>query len=169
MSAIDDKYFALGGPGGFLGNPIDEELAFGNGVHVRNFMNGFIAWSPGTGAFEVHGAIGQKWIQFDPQWKVLGLPVTDELGTPDGHGRYNHFERGSIYWTPETGAHEVHGAIRDKWGSLGWERGQLRYPISDEKSTSDGHGRFSQFQGGTIFWTPEGGAVVRLGQRLDDN
>ncbi len=23
MSAIDDKYFALGGPGGFLGNPAD--------------------------------------------------------------------------------------------------------------------------------------------------
>lgn len=28
--------------------------------------------------------------------------------------------------------HEVHGAIRDKWASLGYERGLLGYPISDE-------------------------------------
>jgi uncharacterized protein with LGFP repeats len=25
----------------------------------------------------------------------LGYPVTDETGTPDGHGRYNHFQGGT--------------------------------------------------------------------------
>ena len=30
------------------------------------------------------------------------------------------------------GAQEVHGAIRDKWASLQWERGPLGYPMSDE-------------------------------------
>ena len=44
----------------------------------------------------------------------LHYPVTDETGTPDGVGRFNHFEGGSIYWTPGTGAKEVHGAIRDQ-------------------------------------------------------
>ena len=63
----------------------------------------------------------------------MGFPVTDELGTPDGRGRFNHFEGGSIYWTPQTHAHEVHGAIRDKWASMGWERSRLGYPIGDEK------------------------------------
>ena len=55
----------------------------------------------------------------------LGYPVTDESGTPDHVGRFNHFEGGSIYWTPQTGAHEVHGAIRALWASLGWERSGL--------------------------------------------
>jgi uncharacterized protein with LGFP repeats len=41
----------------------------------------------------------------------------------------------------------------------------LGYPISDERTPPDGHGRFSRFQGGDIVWTPEGGADVR--QRID--
>ncbi|WP_413754339.1 hypothetical protein [Streptomyces sp. R-74717] len=30
--------------------------------------------------------------------------------------------------TSETGAHPVWGAIRDKWGGLGWEGGKLGFP-----------------------------------------
>jgi uncharacterized protein with LGFP repeats len=26
----------------------------------------------------------------------------------------------------------VHGAIRDKWAALGWERGVAGYPLTDE-------------------------------------
>jgi uncharacterized protein with LGFP repeats len=95
----------------------------------------------------------------------LGFPTTDETGTPDGRGRYNHFEGGSIYWTPENGAHEVHGAIRDKWASLGWERSHLGYPVGDEETPPNGQGRYSKFEGGHILWTPEGGTEVR--QRID--
>ena len=80
---------------------------------------------------------------------VLGYPVTDETGTPDGIGRFNHFANdGSIYWTPATGAREVHGLIRAKWASLGWERGCLGYPISDTTSTAGGER--SAFQQGAI-------------------
>ena len=53
---------------------------------------------------------------------MLGYPVTDETITPDGRGRYNHFQYGSIYWTPFTAAHETHGAIRERWASLGWDK-----------------------------------------------
>jgi len=48
--------------------------------------------------------------------------------------------------------------IRDKWQELAWERGRLGYPLSDEQPMQGG--RFSRFQGGTIKWTPSGGAVV---------
>jgi len=88
----------------------------------------------------------------------LGAPLTDEIGTPDGVGRFNHFQGGSIYWTPQHGAFEVHGAIREKWSKLGWETGYLGYPITDETKTPDGVGRFNHFQGGSIYWTPELGA-----------
>lgn len=167
MSAIDDKYFALGGPNGFLGQPVDagagsQEMETANHRgRFRDFAGGTICWSPETGAFEVHGEIRVKWAQFRGELGFLGFPLTDELPTPDGHGRYNHFQGGSIYWTPETGAHEVHGAIRRQWANMGWERSWLGYPTSDELSTPDGHGRYSEFQRGIIYWTPEGGTVVK--------
>lgn len=86
-----------------------------------------------AGAFEVHGAIREKYLALGAEASILGYPLTDETGTPDGIGRYNHFQAGSIYYTPGSYAHEVHGLIRDRWSSLGWERNpQLGYPISDE-------------------------------------
>jgi uncharacterized protein with LGFP repeats len=171
MSAIDEKYAALGGPGGFLGQPADEGAGSAemptsdNRGRVRDFENGSIYWSAGTGANEVHGDIRVKWATLHGERGFLGFPTTDELGTPDGRGRFNHFQGGSIYWTPQTRAHEVHGAIRDHWASLGWERSRLGFPTSDEKGTSDGQGRFSEFEGGAIFWHPSRGIEVR--HRID--
>jgi hypothetical protein len=82
---------------------------------------------------------------------LLGAPITDERGTPDGLGRYSVFETGSIYWTPTLGAHEVHGRIRDAWAAAGWEAGRLGYPIGDEYA--DGDGRRSDFEHGFIHWS----------------
>src|ERR671933_143954 len=113
MSAIDDKYAELGGPNGFLGRPFDAgagsgEMATANGRgRFRDFERGTIVWSPETGAHEVHGRIRDKWAQLRGEGGFLGFPLTDETGTPDGRGRFNHFQGGSIYWTPETDAHEV--------------------------------------------------------------
>jgi hypothetical protein len=84
-------------------------------------------------AYEVHGAIRAKYLLLGAEASVLGYPTTDETVTPDGIGRYNHFQAGSIYWTPRTGAYEVHGLIREFWAANGWERNpDLGYPISDE-------------------------------------
>ncbi|GAA4670393.1 hypothetical protein GCM10023347_25230 [Streptomyces chumphonensis] len=88
----------------------------------------------------------------------LGCPTTDELATPDGIGRYNHFTGGSIYWTPQTGAHPVWGAIRGKWESMGWETSELGYPTSGELTNPDGVGKRQTFQGGTVYWHPSYGA-----------
>jgi hypothetical protein len=88
--------------------------------------------------------------------------MTDETGTPDRVGRFNNFQGGSIYWTPRLGAHEVHGAIRGRWGDLGWERGLLGYPTSDERNTSDGSGRVSDFEGGSIVWSSVAGPTERI-------
>ena len=93
----------------------------------------------------------------------LGNPLGKERTCPDGVGHYRHFQGGSIYWTPETGAFEVHGAIREKWKSLGWEKSFLGYPVTDESDTPGGHGRYNNFQGGTIWWTAENGAWVTEG------
>ena len=86
--------------------------------------------------------------------------MTDETVTPDGVGRYNHFQNGSIYWTAITGAHEVHGAIRDRWAALGWERSMLGYPVSDETDEIDGSGRVSLFEHGAIHWKRADGSIT---------
>ena len=106
--------------------------------------------------FEVHGEIYRKWISLGGT--AFGIPETDETTAPDGIGRFNHFSGGgSIYWTPQTGAYEVHGAIRVKWAEYGWER--LGYPVTDETATPDGVGRYNHFTNGvSIYWTPETGA-----------
>jgi hypothetical protein len=154
MSAIDDKYAALGGPGGFLGQPTSpEQDCPDHRGRFRHFQNGSIYWSPESGAHEVHGLIRAKWAQLGWEKSFLAYPVTDETSTPDNSGRYNHFQNGSIYWRGgATEAFEVHGLIRAKWAQLGWEKSFLGYPVTDETSTPDSSGRYNHFQAGSIYW-----------------
>jgi uncharacterized protein with LGFP repeats len=73
----------------------------------------------------------------------------------------------TISWSARTGAHVVHGEIRDLWLQMGAESGDLGYPISSEEPTSDGRGRQSRFEFGEIEWYPESGAVVSSSRPLD--
>ena len=102
-----------------------------SGGYMGRYAGCDIYYSSQTGAHEVHGDIRAKYNALGGANTGLGLPVTDETGTPDGIGRYNHFQRGSIYWTPNTGPMMVHGAVRDLWASQGWERGPMGYPVLD--------------------------------------
>lgn len=115
--------------------------------------------SPATGAHQVIGAILARYQATGGPAGIHGFPVTDELSTPDGRGRFNLFQGGSIYWTPATGAHSVYGAIRDRWAQLGWETSALGYPVSDEYSVPGG--RAQDFQYGSLGWTPDGGTFFR--------
>lgn len=108
--------------------------------------------------YAVYGHIYAAYLNHQAHNGKLGFPLNDETGTPDKVGRYNHFQNGSIYWTPSTGAQIIDGAIRDKWAELGWERSELGYPVSSTLTAPDGVGRFSHFQNGSIYWTPQTGA-----------
>jgi uncharacterized protein with LGFP repeats len=164
IGAIRDKWLALGGEGGF-GAALDvEHPTFDGAGRAQQFANGkTISWHPKSGAFAVWGSIGGKWVAVGRE--RYGYPITDELACPDGRGRFNHFRtvglagmpEASIYWTPQTGAHEVHGGIRAAWAARGWERGPIGYPTSDEFDSGHG-GRRSNFEHGFIDWTPQRGA-----------
>ena len=106
----------------------------------------------------VGGDIGVRYEAVGGQRGLLGQPVTPEIRTPNGRGAYVVFQGGSIYWSPATGAHEVHGAIRDAWAKRGWEAGPLGFPTSDEYDHLGT--RRSDFQGGTLQWTPRDGVVL---------
>lgn len=164
-TTIDKKEADLRGA---LGAPLaDVEAGAGLG-YLRRYQNGIVYVKPPGAPCWVQGAILAKYLELGaeggnagsiPAGVNLGYPTTDELVTTGGEGRYTHFERGSIFWSYPSGAHEVHGAIRDKWASLGWEKSWLGYPISDEQEYPDG-GRVSQFQNGWIFWWPDTGAIA---------
>ena len=158
--SIDQKHQNYTGAEGILGAPVNAESVAPDGVgHYRHFNGGSIYWTPSTCAWEVHGAIRDKWSSIGWETSVLGYPLSDESITPDGRGRYNHFQGGSVYWTPQTGAHEVHGLIRSRWAALGWERSALGYPLSDETEEINASGRFSLFEHGSIHWNRSSNAI----------
>ena len=154
---IHDKWAALNSERGFLGYPKGDESDSDGGTpgRVSLFQGGAITWKKGTDeAFETHGAIRSKHGEMGGEANFLGFPVTDESSTPDGSGRLQHFEHGSIYWKPSLSAREVHGHIRQYWADNGWENNpELGYPISDETPTFAGSPhRFNDFENGVVFW-----------------
>jgi LGFP repeat len=156
-NAIDTKHRQVAS---VLGNPT-ASLEYGaNGGFYRKFEQGAIYLNPQKEAFEVHGAIYQKYLTLGAEVGFLGYPQTDELSTTLGTGRFNHFQGGSIYWTSPTGAWEIHGAIRDKWWALEGDRSHLGYPISDEEDWTEGTGRISHFQYGSIVFRSADGNVL---------
>ncbi len=168
QSPIAAHYAALGGAGSFLGNPVSGEYSVAGGREL-DYQGGSIYYSPATGAFSVRGAIRDHYNAFGGPAGFLGFPTTDESGTPDGVGRYNHFANdGSIYYTPNTGAQSVHGAIRDQWAAMGFERSSLGYPTSDETPTPNRVGSYNYFTGGSLYYSPATGAHEVRGAILNE-
>lgn len=170
---ITTKYNALGGSGSFLGAPTSSTYTTPGGGQARDYQGGSIYWSPSTGAWSVRGLIHDQYRTLGGPGGPLGYPTTDETTTPDGVGRFNHFAGSggaSIYWTPNTGAHGVYGAIRARWSALGWETGPLGYPVTDQNTTPDGAGRYNHFagsNGASVYYTPSIGAHAVYGDIRD--
>ncbi|WP_459642210.1 S8 family serine peptidase [Kineococcus sp. NUM-3379] len=132
----------------WLGYPTSEELPLRGGV-VQRFQGGLVYWAPGTGAHALRGAILEAYGTTGYENGRLGYPVTSETALPGG--AFTAFQGGSIYWSPATGAHVVQGALRDAWGSTGWERGYLGYPVSAEYPVQGGVRQ--NFQGRSLVYT----------------
>ena len=154
---IRTRYGQVGWELGPLGFPVTGELptpdGWGRMSHFAGSGGASIYFHPWTGAHEIYGAIRAQWGALGWELGPLSYPVTGELPTPGGRGRFNHFAGqggASIYWSPTTGAHEVYGAIRARWAQLGWEQGALGFPVSGEYPVPGG--RRSDFEGGSIRW-----------------
>lgn len=150
--AADAKARALGWLGDRLG-----DLEPVSGGWRQHFVNADVFVGADGRAFEVHGDILRKYNFLHGPDGPLGLPLSDETVTPDTIGRYNHFEHGSIYWTPHTGPMMVGGVIRNVWAGQGWELGPLGYPVVDEYRLPGLYPpdkpnlAWSQFENGAIF------------------
>lgn len=174
LGPIRSCWQRLGWEAGPLGYPVTSRTTTpdGSGTY-SHFERGSVYATDRTGACAVLGAIREEWAGRGWEAGPLGYPTTDELRTPDGRGRFNHFtgSRGStgasVYWTPQTGARTVLGAIRDAWAFLGWEAGPLGYPVTGETATPDGRAVYNHFEHGSIYSAPDSGTHAVRGAVLD--
>ncbi len=92
--------------------------------------------------------------------------------TEDDVGWFQNFVQpggapAAVYWSADTGPHEIHGDILAKWLSLGTapRRNRLGYPTSDQEN-GEFDAECSHFQRGDIVWSPATGAHVIDGEIL---
>lgn len=155
--AIGERYKDFEG----LGMCLSDEYPIGDGGVAQDFSGGRGYWHPATGAHFAWGRIGARYHELGGPDSPLGFPVTSETMTPDGKGRFNHFQNGSIYWTPETNAHVVMGDFMNAWAAENWEAGRLGYPTSDRYDVPGGSAQ--DFEGGYIVRAEGGAPQIVLG------
>nr|WP_179961816.1 N-acetylmuramoyl-L-alanine amidase [Mycobacterium noviomagense] len=105
------------------------------------------------------GAIYARWQEMGGMNSALGAPTSPEA-TGAGSARYATFDKGAMYWSPETGAEPLTGAIYEAWASLGYERGALGLPTSAE--IQEPQWVKQNFQHGTLNFDRETATVVRV-------
>jgi S-formylglutathione hydrolase FrmB len=140
-----------------LGDCVTGEYPVAGGL-AQDFHGGRVFWSAPTGAHVVAGMIGGTYASTVGPGGPLGLPTGDERALPDGRGRFQTFQSGSVYWTPQTGAQLVRGAILQEWARQGYERGSAGYPTGPEAKTPNRDGVVQGFENGPMYFSAKTGA-----------
>ena len=160
--AIRNTWAALGRETG-LGYPLgNETCGLAGGGCSQGFERGAVYWSSSSGTHGVTGAIRATWGNAGAEAGGLGYPVTDEVCGLASGGCAQHFQGGSIYWSPATGTHWVVGAIRQRWSMLGWENG-IGYPVANEVCGLTRGGCYQGFERGGVYWSSATDAHVVTG------
>ncbi|MGH3675040.1 MAG: N-acetylmuramoyl-L-alanine amidase [Mycobacterium sp.] len=105
------------------------------------------------------GAIFARWESMGGPNGPLGAPKSPEASGAGG-ARYVTFDKGAVYWSPDSGAEAVTGAIYTAWASLGYERGALGLPTSGE--IPEPQWIVQNFQHGTLNFDRLNGTVTRV-------
>ncbi|MFL1596140.1 hypothetical protein NQ854_24920 [Rhodococcus ruber] len=118
---------------GWLGYPTTDEIVHADAVgRHQEFQNGaiYVAFQNAIGSAIRNGPLRDKWnsVGAETPGSLLGYPIQDQIGLPDGQGQMDRFERGVIYWHPSVGAWEVYGSIESIWAADGYEAGKWGYP-----------------------------------------
>ena len=134
-AAITAAWQAAGGDAGPLGPKDGGVYPAGDGFG-QNFAGGKIFFTPDTGAHVMTGAILDKYMSMGgPADGDMGFPTIDEGPGKAPGSRNTTFsapDNPVIFWTPDTGARVVRGAINAAWDKLGGSAAQLGVPSDDE-------------------------------------
>ncbi len=172
--AINAAWDASGGADGPLGPKDGGVYPVGDGFG-QNFAGGKIFFTPDTGAHIMDGAILAKYESLGgPADSDLGFPTIDEgPGKVGGDSRNTTFSAADnpvIFWTPDTGAVVVRGAINAAWDQLGGSAGALGVPTEDEAYNGDVVSQ--KFTGGEVSWNRKTNTFTtvppELAQQLTD-
>jgi uncharacterized protein with LGFP repeats len=168
-AAINGAWEAGGGATGPLGPKDGDVYPVGAGFG-QNFAGGKVFFTPDTGAHIMAGAILDKYMSLGgPADGDLGFPNIDEGAgkAPDSRNTtFSAADNPVIFWTPDTGAHVVRGAINAAWDKLGGSAGVLGVPTEDEVYSGD---VVSQtFTGGQVSWDPKAKAFTTTPPELAD-
>ncbi|MBF6223816.1 esterase [Nocardia abscessus] len=137
---------------GWLGECLTAEYAVAGGT-AQDFKGGRVFFTPDSGAYPVGGVFATGYQAAGGPAGPLGLPIGEERALEDGRGRLQTFQHGSLYWTPQTGAQVVRGAILDEWGKQGFERGPAGYPVEPEIKTPSRDGAVQAFENGPFYYS----------------
>ncbi|HYI61035.1 MAG TPA: DUF4214 domain-containing protein [Acidimicrobiales bacterium] len=151
-SAITRRYYALGGPAGFLGvrTTVEASTPEGGGRYAA-YQGGRLYWSGATGAHEVHGSLLDLYALSGYTGGPYGFPTSDVVTGAGGRARISRFQKGAIYkWTPGTfgvpapywNTYQAYGAESTN-GALGLPTGASR--------TVTGGARYIPFERGRIY------------------
>jgi uncharacterized protein with LGFP repeats len=168
-AAITQAWDAGGGPTGPLGVKDGGVYPIGTGFG-QNFAGGKMFFTPDTGAHAMRGAILDE-------YQSLGGPADGDLGFPtidEGDGKapgsrnttFSAADRPVIFWTPDTGARVVRGAINAAWDKLGGSAGVLGVPTDDEAYSGDDVSQ--SFSGGQVTWNRKTNAFTTTPPELAD-
>ncbi|WP_188490894.1 LGFP repeat-containing protein [Williamsia phyllosphaerae] len=148
---IEQAYLETGGFDRW-GGPRSEELrARNNGRFQRFSKDTSFYWNAGVDfgrAHQISGAIRAKWASLNWENGALGYPVTNEFA--QGPARVNFFQGGTVYWSAQTGAHQIWGGILSKWRAQGGATSPIGLPIGDEIRL--GNTFLQRFQNGVIYF-----------------
>lgn len=150
----------------WLGDCLTGEYSTGGGIG-QDYRFGRVLWSKDTGAHAIGGRIGGLYESKGSAAGPLGLPTGPERALPNGLGRYQNFKNGIVYWSAQTGAASVRGAIKEGYAKQGFEKGPLRLPTGEERKTPKKEGAVQAFQGGVMLFSATTGARAIGGKILE--
>ena len=163
---IEARWTALGretGPlGAKLAPPKDTPYDVPGG-RAQDFANGSIFWSEATGAWDVRGAVRDRYLATGGPGGALAFPTAaaEPAGVPDAEVQV--FTGGRIYSSPKTGARALLGAVLARYLAAGGARGRLGLPTANEAYGGISGSRVTVFAGGRIYWSAATGAQAVYG------
>jgi len=168
-AAISQAWDAAGGDTGPLGPKDGGVYPVGAGFG-QNFAGGKVYFTPETGAHIMQGAILDKYLSLGgPADGDLGFPTIDEGDGKAPGSRNSTFSAADnpvIFFTPDTGARVVRGAINAAWDKLGGSAGALGVPTDDEVYSGDVSSQ--TFSGGQLSWNARTKAFTTTPPELAD-
>ncbi|MET4093485.1 zinc-dependent metalloprotease family protein [Arthrobacter sp. UYCu712] len=163
LASMADKHRSFGGASGTLGYPLTEEIKSRDNGTYQEFQRGVIHWSPATGARVSQGDIRWAWGATGYEYGNLGYPASDASCGRLAGGCLQWYQRGSIMWSPQSGARVLTGGIAGTWYGMGAEGSILGYPTSNEAGGLKNGGVYQMFQNGAIIWSPTTGSWASTG------